>query len=172
MLHSNSAETSSLIRTSTAKAVDRTWKVPAMERDECTRSYDLSSAAIFEEYRSRIYHHILHLVRDPSEAEDLTQETFLRVHRKLDVLQDRAALGVWLYRIATNVCYDRFRQSSHRQATTPIDTTSGTVDDDTQLADLKYRKNKTRYRHSELSSASGEPTAAAPLHIGVPHNIG
>lgn len=87
-----------------------------MDKDDChDESEELSSAAVFEQYRDRIYGHILHLVRDPSEAEDLTQETFLRVHRKLDSLENRATLGVWLYRIATNICYDRFRQSSSRQ---------------------------------------------------------
>ena len=99
-------------------------------------SDDLTSADVFEEYRDRIHRHILHLVRDPIEAEDLTQETFLRVHRKLDSLQDRAMLGVWLYRIATNICYDRFRQSSYRHASQSLDNLSGDEEGEAQLADL------------------------------------
>ncbi len=75
---------------------------------------DLTVAAVFEQYRDRIYRYILRLVRDPAEADDLTQETFLRVYRQLETLQDPAALTTWLYRIATHVCYDRFRQSSYR----------------------------------------------------------
>ncbi len=55
-------------------------------------STDLTSAAVFEQYRERIYRHILHLVHDPTEAEELTQETFLRVHRKLESLQDPSPL--------------------------------------------------------------------------------
>ena len=55
---------------------------------------DLTSAAVFEQYRDRIYRHITRLARDPIEAEDLTQETFLRAHSKLDTLQDRSMPGV------------------------------------------------------------------------------
>ncbi len=74
----------------------------------------LSSAALFEERRGRIYRHIRSLVRSRADAEDLTQETFLRAHRQLDRLEEPAALSVWLYRIATHVCYDFLRRASRR----------------------------------------------------------
>lgn len=50
------------------------------------------------------------MVQDPAEAEDLTQETFLRAHRRLYLLRHPEAVGSWLYRIATHVCLDRLRQ--------------------------------------------------------------
>lgn len=81
----------------------------------------LTSAIIFQQYRERIHRYILHLVRDEAEAEDLTQETFLRAHRRLETLQESAALAVWLYRIATHVCYDRFRESSYRHPGESLD---------------------------------------------------
>jgi RNA polymerase sigma-70 factor (ECF subfamily) len=62
--------------------------------------------------RARIRRYILRLVRNPAEADDLTQETFLRAHAKLASLRDETALTAWLYRIATHICYDRFRQAS------------------------------------------------------------
>lgn len=92
-----------------------------------------SSAAVFEQYRGRIYHYILGLTHDPAEADDLLQETFLRVHRKLESLKDPANLSVWLYRIATHLCYDRFRQASRRGVTQPFDTRSD--DDETVPAE-------------------------------------
>jgi RNA polymerase sigma-70 factor (ECF subfamily) len=89
-------------------------------------SSGLNSAAVFERYRDRIRRYIGGLVRDSAEADDLLQETFVRVHRKLDSLGDPATLTTWLYRIATNVCYDRFRQPAHRRtAQAPSDSTSG-----------------------------------------------
>lgn len=84
----------------------------------------LTSAAVFRQYQDRIYRYILRLVRDEHEAEDLTQETFLRAHRQLDALQESAALTVWLYRIATHVCYDRFRQASYRHPAKSLDVAS------------------------------------------------
>jgi RNA polymerase sigma-70 factor (ECF subfamily) len=64
--------------------------------------------------REAMYRYILGMVRDPAEAEDLTQETLLRAYGKLASLEDPARLVPWLYRIATNVTYDRFRQASYR----------------------------------------------------------
>ena len=78
-------------------------------------------------FREPIYRYVLSMVRDAAEAEDLTQETFLRAHAKLPTLDDPAKLSPWLYRIATNVSYDRFRQASYRNRPQSLD---GTADGD------------------------------------------
>lgn len=70
----------------------------------------LDAGTLFELHRDRIYRYTLHLVRDTTEAEDLTQETFLRAHRCRESLHDPGVVVSWLYRIATNVCLDRLRQ--------------------------------------------------------------
>ena len=72
-------------------------------------------------YRKPIYRYVLSIVRDAVEAEDLTQETFLRAHAKRSTLEDPARLSPWLYRIATNICYDRFRQASYRNRAKSLD---------------------------------------------------
>jgi RNA polymerase sigma-70 factor, ECF subfamily len=54
------------------------------------------------------------MIRDAAEAEDLTQETFLRAYRRRDSLRDEGARTAWLYRIATHVCLDRLRQYARR----------------------------------------------------------
>jgi RNA polymerase sigma-70 factor, ECF subfamily len=74
----------------------------------------LDSATVFDHYRDRIYRHVLFMVRDPELARDLTQETFLRAHEELALLQDPGALPVWLYRIATRLCFDAHRASKKR----------------------------------------------------------
>jgi len=60
------------------------------------------------------------MVGDPVEADDLTQDVFLQVHRKLGSLRDPDAVVSWLYRIATHVSYDRFRKSSRQPRTEPL----------------------------------------------------
>jgi RNA polymerase sigma-70 factor (ECF subfamily) len=96
-------------------------------------SLPLNSAAISEQYRDKIYRYILRLVHDPSDADDLTQETFLRVHRKLETLQDPATVSTWIYRIATNICYDRFRQKSRQ----PVVSVQRDEDTDTEPEDTE-----------------------------------
>jgi len=66
--------------------------------------------ALFELHHDRIYRYIVRMVRSPAEAEDLTQETFLRAVRHHDALRDPQAVRGWLYRIATHACLDRLRQ--------------------------------------------------------------
>jgi RNA polymerase sigma-70 factor, ECF subfamily len=67
------------------------------------------------EHYARILGYIRSVVRDDREAEDLTQETFLRAHRARDSLRDPDAVVPWLYSVATHVCLDRLRQRT-RQA--------------------------------------------------------
>lgn len=47
---------------------------------------------------------------DEAEAEDLSQETFLRAYRRLGELNDRYRFGPWLYQIARSLCRDRVRR--------------------------------------------------------------
>jgi RNA polymerase sigma-70 factor (ECF subfamily) len=73
-----------------------------------------NASVIFDGDYKRIFRYILSMVRDTAEAEDLTQETFLRAYRSRDSLRDEGASTTWLYRIATHVCYDRLRQYARR----------------------------------------------------------
>ena len=78
-------------------------------------------SSAFEEYRHRIQGYLLRLTRDPAEAEDLTQETFLRAYRRFGTLREERALLAWLYRIATHAYYDRYRLASYRHRTSGME---------------------------------------------------
>ena len=54
---------------------------------------------------------ILRLIGSKEDAEDLTQETFLKVHRELKKLRDRKQFRYWLYRIARNEVYQKLRRT-------------------------------------------------------------
>jgi RNA polymerase sigma-70 factor (ECF subfamily) len=71
--------------------------------------------------RDALYRYVLTVVREPTVAEDLTQETLLRAHRRVSTLQDSSRLMPWLYRIATNVCLDRFRSAVYRHRPASVD---------------------------------------------------
>jgi RNA polymerase sigma-70 factor, ECF subfamily len=73
----------------------------------------LDAGSLFASHHDRIYRYILRMMRNASEAEDLTQETFLRAYQRRDSLRDALAARGWLYRIATHVCLDRLRQHRH-----------------------------------------------------------
>ncbi len=73
-----------------------------------------NASVIFQGDYNRIFRYILSMVQDTAEAEDLTQETFLRAYRGRDSLREEGAQITWLYRIATHVCLDRLRQYARR----------------------------------------------------------
>lgn len=94
-----------------------------MTRQAATLSEELAS------HREAIRRYVLGIVRDSAVAEDLTQETLLRAHRKLETLEDPSRLVSWLYRIATNLCRDRFRQASYRHRPDSLDTAAAGEDE-------------------------------------------
>lgn len=75
-------------------------------------------------FRPAVTRYIRYLVKNPADAEDLAQETFLRAHHEQHTLRDPAALASWLYRIATHVSIDCMRQRSRtiqRQVDIPVE---------------------------------------------------
>ena len=66
--------------------------------------------ALYEKYHSRIYSFALKRLRDPFEAEDVMQETFMQVYRSLASYEGRASLLSWMFGIAHNQVRRRFRK--------------------------------------------------------------
>ncbi|MGC9966630.1 MAG: RNA polymerase sigma factor [Syntrophobacteraceae bacterium] len=64
---------------------------------------------IYDQYYKRVRNFILASVRDEWAADDLTQETFIRVQKYLHTLKDSSKLASWIFRIAHNLCQDHFR---------------------------------------------------------------
>jgi RNA polymerase sigma-70 factor (ECF subfamily) len=68
---------------------------------------------VHDEFRGRI-HRYLSRIGAPAAADDLTQETFVRISQALPGFRGEAALSTWIYRIATNVALDRARSPEFR----------------------------------------------------------
>jgi RNA polymerase sigma-70 factor (ECF subfamily) len=66
----------------------------------------------YQMYGRRVYTKCLHMVGNQAEAEDLTQEVFLQVYRKMDSFRGESAFSTWLYRVAVNVVLMRLRRKS------------------------------------------------------------
>jgi RNA polymerase sigma-70 factor (ECF subfamily) len=66
--------------------------------------------ALHARYRGRIYGFALNRLADPAEAEDVTQEVFLQVHRSLASFEGRSSLLTWMFGIAHNQVCRRFRR--------------------------------------------------------------
>ena len=67
-------------------------------------------AEIVDLYKDKLYHLGYRMTGNRQEAEDVVQETFLRVYRNLDRYDESHKFSTWIYRIATNLCIDRLRK--------------------------------------------------------------
>ncbi|MFL6076079.1 MAG: sigma-70 family RNA polymerase sigma factor [Mycobacteriales bacterium] len=86
-------------------------------------------AALVQRYQGELRVHCYRMLGSLDEAEDLTQETFLRAWKNLAGFQGRSTFRAWLYRIATNVCLDtldgRARRVLPHELTGPSDLSLG-----------------------------------------------
>jgi RNA polymerase sigma-70 factor (ECF subfamily) len=74
-------------------------------------------ALLTERHRRELQVHCYRMLANHDDAQDLTQETFLRAWRKRDSFRGDATLRTWLYRIATNACLDYLDKRNDR---TPV----------------------------------------------------
>ena len=65
----------------------------------------------YDQYYDPVRKFILAYVKDEWVADDLIQETFIRVQKNLDSLKDSSKMSSWIFRIAHNLCHDHFRLS-------------------------------------------------------------
>src|SRR5271155_4877907 len=68
-------------------------------------------ASLFQQYHRDVYRWIARIVRDPAAAEDLTVETFWRIHRSHARFDPERSFGAWARRIATNAALDYLKTS-------------------------------------------------------------
>ena len=67
---------------------------------------------LVERYKQKIYYLSLDLTGSHHDAEDLSQEVFIKAYRHLDGFRGDAKFSSWLYRITVNTCYDMNRKKS------------------------------------------------------------
>jgi len=79
------------------------------------RGDELAFATLFEAHKRRVYSLCLRMVGDPTEAEDLSQEAFLQVFRKLSTFRGESAFSTWLHRLVVNVVLMHLRKKGLQQ---------------------------------------------------------
>lgn len=77
--------------------------------------------ALVDQYQGPLSSLCRRMVRDVQEAEDIVQETFITVWRRLETLQDPTRFKPWIYRLASNACIDLIRKRESRRSV-PTDT--------------------------------------------------
>jgi RNA polymerase sigma-70 factor, ECF subfamily len=71
-------------------------------------------AELAMEFMPQLYSAALRMTRNPADAEDLVQETYLKAYRAFDSFTEGTNLKAWLYRILTNTYINSYRAASRR----------------------------------------------------------
>ena len=77
-------------------------QIISMFADESSR--EAAFKQLLKKYQQKIYWHVRRMVIDHDDADDVTQDIFVKVWRNLDKFREDSQLYTWLYRIATNEC--------------------------------------------------------------------
>jgi RNA polymerase sigma factor (sigma-70 family) len=99
----------------------------ALESDVAQlRRGDLDAlSALLTRYQNRLYRYLLRLVREPAEAEDLFQQTWLRVAEKIRQYDPRRNFEAWLFTLARNLAIDHLRRIRPESLDQPAADTAG-----------------------------------------------
>lgn len=101
--------------------------------------------AIVLAHHGEIYRYLLRTTARPSEAADLSQETFLRAFRAYPALPADANVRAWLFTIATNLCRNHFRaETRRRKAHAAVSADGPEVDDQGPEAATRIKEARVR----------------------------
>jgi RNA polymerase sigma-70 factor (ECF subfamily) len=106
-------------------------------------------------YRSRIQQLAMRYVKNPEDAEEVTQDVLLKVYRKIDAFRGDAALSSWIYRITFNTVMSRLRSQRMAQ--------QHEVREQDLLADVEENGGRVRREPADWSSLGDEAVMRSQL---------
>ncbi len=142
-----------------------------LEALELVRRGDADGAArLFDRWSGPLLKFTSRMLGNPAEAEEVTQDVFLKVIARASQYDGRATVASWLFAIAANACRDRLRRSSRRPIV-PLEAVAEAAEPDVPV-DLKLverqRREAVRRALSRLSDEQREVLVLARYH-GLPY---
>ena len=76
---------------------------------------------LVETWKDRVFNTCIGLLQQEEDAEDCTQEVFIRAYKKIDDFREEAAIGTWLYRIAVNTAKNYLTSQGRRPPSSDVE---------------------------------------------------
>ena len=78
-------------------------------------------AVLVDRYKDLVFTLALRMVKDKEEAEEVSQDTFIKVFQKLDKFKGESKFSTWIYKVTYNTCLDRIKTYKKKYNTVGID---------------------------------------------------
>lgn len=116
-------------------ALDSALEESLIER--CRRRDLEAFRRIVSAYQTRVHGFVRRLVTDHDDAQDITQEVFIRAYQAMDRFDGRSSLRTWLFRIAHNLCIDKARKCARSASELTLDSV-GSEEETFEVADERW----------------------------------
>ena len=125
--------------------------------ERCRTGDERAFGELVDAHKDLVHGMVWRLVSDRSQAEDLAQEVFLKIHRGLPYFRGEARLSTWIYRIVANVCAQS-RSQRPREVS---------LDDDRGGRPMEIRRDDAAFAEMELRDRLEKAIAKLPEHYRV-----
>ena len=152
-------------RKRTARRPVQKWDDPDIRLMLRVRDDDpLAFSELLERFRTRIFGHFFRILNNRQDAEDLTQEVFLRLYRSRKRYQPRARFATWLFHITQNVARNAIR-SRRRRPCVYLESLAG-ANDGTLVEGLLFDRGEAPSRPVEREEVADQVRAAVSALAG------
>jgi RNA polymerase sigma factor (sigma-70 family) len=124
---------------------------------EARRGNKEAFTELIRRFKGNVYRHAYSMLGDRTEAEDVTQEAFIKAYYSLSRLEADYAFAAWIMRIVSNLCLDKLKKSSRDQ----------TVSNENRLGTAMQREENTHLRlalEEAMQQLSPEQRQVIVLH--------
>ena len=134
----------------------------------CARRDSAALREIVGRHQPKLYGFLLQILGSHEDTEEAVQDVFLRVWQQADRFEGRASFATWLYRIATNVAYDRLRRRKARAVTTSLWDVPAVAAGDAEQEALQSleREERARLLQQALQRLRAEDRLLLVLYYG------
>jgi len=122
---------------------------------------DSALSRIMERHRDGVFGFIRRMTGHDADAEELAQETFVRVYFQIDKYRPRSVFAAWLYRIARNLCLDYFRSRAWKEGACNESLASGGMEAAVESLPVRLREPLV------LTALEGHSHAEAARRLGI-----
>ena len=136
--------------------------------DRCKNNDRIAQMKLYDLYYRAVYNSIIRIVKDPMEAEDLMQDTFLNAFTKIDRFRSESSFGTWIKKIAIN----RSLNALKKHSPDILDIPDGNIPDQMDEETVNYDKFNMEEIKNEIESLPVGYRLVLNLHLieGMDHD--